>query len=144
MNHHSCLEKKWSDNRRIIIDLSWLQQASINHFTVANQYVGSAYKFQYPIIDYINAKLRDLGPDALIYKTDLSRAFRQPPIDPHDYILLCLKWKEGYYLDLFCPFSHRSVSMASTRLSDFFRYVMYKNNNVMFNYVDDLKCQKWS
>ena len=127
-----------SDNRRIIIDLSCPQQASINHFAVANQYLSTAYKLQYPTIDNITAKLRDLGSDALIYKNDLSRAFRQLHIDPHHYNLLCLKWKEGYYSDLFCPFGHRSGSMACTRLSDFFRYLMNKNDYVIFNYVDDL------
>ena len=112
-------EKTDSDNRRIIIDLSWPQQASINHFTIANQCISTAYKLQYPTIDNITAKLRDLGSEALIYKIDLSRAFWQLPIDPHDYNLLCLKWNEGYYSDLLC--------MACTRLSDFFRYLMHKN-----------------
>ena len=115
-----------SDNRRIMIYLSWLQQASINHFTIANQYLSTAYKLQYPNIDNITTKLRDLGPEALIYKIDLSRAFCQLPSDPHDYNLLCLKWKERYYLDLFCPYSHKLGSMASTRLSVFFRYLMPK------------------
>ena len=35
-------EKINSDNRRIIIDLSWSQQASINRFTIANQYLSTA------------------------------------------------------------------------------------------------------
>ena len=119
-------EKIDSDNRRITIDLSWPQQASINHFTIANQYLSTAYELQYPTIENITAKLRDIGPEALIYKIDLSRAFRQLSFDPYDYNLLCLKWKEGYYSDLFCPFGHRSGSMACTRLSDFFRYLMQK------------------
>ena len=131
-------EKVDSDNRRIIIDLSWPQEASINHFTIANQYLSTAYKLQYPTIDNITTKLKEIGLEALIYKIDLSRAFCQLPIDPHDYNLLCLRWKEGYYSDLFCPFGHRSGSMACTRLSDFFRYLMHKNNYVIFNYVDDL------
>ena len=131
-------EKIDSVNRRIIIALSWPQQASINHFTIANQYLNTAYKLQYPTIDNVTAKLRHIGPEALIYKTDLSRAFRQLFIDPHDYNLLCLKWKEGYYSDLFCLFGYRSGSMACTILSDFFRYLMHKNNYVIFNHVDDL------
>ena len=40
-------EKVDSDNRRIIIDLSWPQEASINHFTIANQYLSTAYKLSH-------------------------------------------------------------------------------------------------
>ena len=65
-------EKVDSDNRRIIIDLSWPQYASINHFTIANKYLSTAYKLQYPTIDNTTTKLKEIGPEALIYKTDLS------------------------------------------------------------------------
>ena len=131
-------DKSDSEKRRVIIDLSWPQGASINHFTRPNIYLNTAYKLQYPTVDHITAYLRELGPEALIYKVDLSRAFRQLPIDPSDYNLLCLKWGEKYYSDKFCPFGHRFGSLSCSRLSDFFRYIMYKNNHVIFSYVDDL------
>ena len=69
-------------------------------------YLNTAYKLQYPTVDDITAYLRELGSEALIYKVDLSRAFRQLPIDPSDYNLLCLKWGGKYYSDKFCPFGH--------------------------------------
>ena len=91
-----------SNNRRVIIDLSWPKGASVNHFTNINMYLGSTYKLTYPTVDSITKHFEKLGRDALIYKIDLSRAFRQLPVDPHDYNLLCLKWKNSYFDFYFC------------------------------------------
>ena len=131
-------EKTDSENRRIIIDLSWPRGASINTFTPPNVYLNTVYKLQYPTIDNITEALTSLGEGAYLYKIDLSRAFRQLRIDPRDYNLLCLKWGDSYYSDVFCPFGHRAGSMACTRLSDYFRHIMRQENFTIFNYVDDL------
>ena len=40
--------------------------------------------------------------------------------------------------DTFCPFGHRSGSMMCSRLSDFFRYIMFKKSYIVYNYVDDI------
>ena len=44
----------------------------------------------------------------------------------------------GYYLDTFCPFGHRSGSMASQRLIEMFRYLMAKRGYTVYGYVDDI------
>ena len=72
-------DKPDSENRRIIIDLSWPSEASVNHFTTANMYLSTVYKLQYPTVDNITETLLRLGSEAVIYKIDLSRAFRQLP-----------------------------------------------------------------
>ena len=94
-------EKPDSDNRRIIIELSWPLGASVNSFTTGNVYLNTVYKLQYPTIDNIISTLIKLGPGTLLYKVDLSRAFRQLRIDPIDFNLLCLKWESRYFSDTF-------------------------------------------
>ena len=131
-------EKPDSDNRTIIIDLSWPVGASVNSFTTANVYLNRVYKLQYPTIDNIISTLIKMGPGTLIYKVNLSRAFRQLRIDPIDFNLLCLKWESRYFSDTFCPFGHRGGSTACTRVSDFFRFLVHKRNYVVYNYVDDI------
>ena len=42
-------------------------------------------------MDDIVASLKELGPKALLYKIDISRAFRHIRIDPGDFDLLRLK-----------------------------------------------------
>ena len=57
-------EKADSENRRIIIDLSWLKGASINTFTPPNMYLNTVYTLQYPTIDNITEALTNLGEGA--------------------------------------------------------------------------------
>ena len=87
-----------SEKSRVIIDLSWPENASINHFTTANVYLNTVFKLQYPTVDSITQQLRNMGKKALLYKIDLSRAFRQLPVDPYDYNLLCLQWSMVIFL----------------------------------------------
>ena len=65
-------EKADSENRRIIIDLSWPKGASKNNFTPPNVYLNTVYKLQYPTIDNITEALPSLGKGAYLYKIDLS------------------------------------------------------------------------
>ena len=50
-----------SQKRIIIIDLSWPENASINHFTSGTECVGTAFKLHYPSIDSFTQRLTELG-----------------------------------------------------------------------------------
>ena len=55
-------------------------------------------------------KLKELGPEALVYKIDISRAFRHIRIDPGD--LDFLGFKHGsYFVDVTLPFGFRHGSV---------------------------------
>ena len=84
-------DKPGSDNWRTIVDLSWPLGFSVNHGVSKNKYLDSYYYLSYPSVDHIVNKLKRLGPGALIYKVDISRAFRHIRIDPGDLDLLGLK-----------------------------------------------------
>ena len=118
--------------------MSWPHSGSVNDFTPANCYLDTYFKLQYPTIDSITNCLKNLGKGSLIYKVDLSRAFRQLPIDPFDYDLLCLKWKDSYFSDLFCAFGTKAGSMLCSRLTDSFRYLATQQGYTTFSYVDDV------
>ena len=68
--------------------LSWPKWASMNTAVQEDIYLGTHYVLNYPSIDSIMDALVKLGPAALIYKIDISRAFRQIKIDPRDIDLL--------------------------------------------------------
>ena len=82
--------KSDSDTRRIIIDLSWPKGGSVNDFAASNSYLGTYFKVKYPTVDSNTDYFAKFGPGTCIFKVDLSHAFRQLPIDPFDYDLLCL------------------------------------------------------
>ena len=92
-------DKPDSDNRCIMIDLSWPAEAPVNYFTKANVHLNSVYKES-----ITSQTLLRLGSEAVIYKIDFSPMFRQLRIDLHDYNLLANKWGSHNYIDRFCPF----------------------------------------
>ena len=54
------------------------------------------YKLRFPTIDNILNKVKSLN-DPLLAKIDISRAFRQLPIDPVDSLKLGFHWQGHYY-----------------------------------------------
>ena len=130
--------KPGSSKRRVIIDLSWPQEASVNHFTKSNEYMGTAFKLAYPTVDNFVERLRYLGRGCHMMKIDLSRAFRQLKVDPGDYPLLCLQWGSEFYLDSAYAFGHRTGAMGCSRLTDMLRHTHTKQGFYMMSYIDDL------
>ena len=96
--------------------------ASVNDFVHKCKYLDTYFTLQYPSIDDITNKLKDLGPGALLYKVDISRAFRQLRVDPGDIDLLGIV--------------HNHLS---ERCSDAIRYIMQcHGHNALLNCIDDL------
>ena len=52
------------DERRVIVDLSWPENASVNHFTSGIEYVGTAFKLNYPPHSHRGLKAWEGGPHA--------------------------------------------------------------------------------
>ena len=84
----------------------------------------------------ITLELKRLGRGALLYKIDVSRAFRHVRIDPGDYDLLGLHWGNAY-VDTCLPFGTRHGSQIFQRLSDTVRYVMRQRGFCIIDYIDD-------
>ena len=70
-------DKPDSNVRRTIVDLSWPESYSVNDGVVRDEYLGSKFLLHYPSVDDIVNKLNELGPGSLMFKVDISRAFRQ-------------------------------------------------------------------
>ena len=81
-------EKQNSTNHRTILDLSWSKGSSVNDAIHKCKYLDSYFSLQYPSIDHMVKKVKQIGPGALLYKVDISRAFSHIHIDPGDINLL--------------------------------------------------------
>ena len=125
-----------SDRRRVIVDLSWPIGASVNAGIDKTSYLGSTFSLTFPTVDDITKQLKNIGRGALMYKVDVSRAFRHVKIDPGDYDLLGLEW-QGVYVDTCVPFGTRHGSQIFQRLSDAVRYMMRQKGFLMVDYIDD-------
>ena len=115
-------EKHNSDSRRTIMDLSWPKGFSVNDAIHKCKYLDSYFTLQYPSIDHIINKVKAIGPGSLLYKVDISRAFRHIRIDLGDIDLLGLHYKHTY-LDGSMLFGYRLGSGIFERCSDAIRYM---------------------
>ena len=129
-------EKSNAPNRRVIIDLSWPKNTSVNAGVDKNSYLGSEFSLTFPTIDDITKELVKIGPGCHVYKIDVSRAFRHLKIDPGDYDLLGLHWDAAFY-DTCIPFGSRHGSQNFQRVSDAIRYALRCHGYRVINYIDD-------
>ena len=132
-------DKPNSNNRRVILDLSFPPGNSVNAGVSKDKYLGSYFELKYPSVDHIVESLKQLGPTALLYKIDISRAFRHIRIDPGDLDLLGLR-HDDYFIDGTLPFGFRHGSAFFQRCTDAVRYIMKDRFNFpnLYNYIDDL------
>ena len=125
-----------SDRRRVIIDLSWPLGASVNSGIDKNTYLDAPFTLTFPTVDDITSELKRIGRGALLYKIDVSRAFRHVKVDPGDNDLLGLHWRHAY-VDTCVPFGTRHGSQIFQRLSDAVRHIMRQKGFRVIDYIDD-------
>ena len=130
--------KQDSCKRRTILDLSWPKGASFNAGVTTDVYLGTYFKLTYPSSDHITQKLKELGPGAMLFKIDISRAFRHIRIDPGDIDLLGIQHNEAY-IDTSLAFGFRHGSMFFQRCSDAIHHIMRQHGFPhLWNYIYDL------
>ena len=106
---------------------------SVNDAVNKFKYLDSYLTLQYPSIDHIIKKLKTLGQGALLYKMDISRAFRYITLDPGDIDLLGICHNK-LFLDGSLPFGNQLGSGIFERCSDAIRFIMKQNgHNALFN-----------
>ena len=131
-------EKQNSDKRRTIVDLRWPKDQSVNAGVKKELYLGAYFDLKYPFIAHIVNKLKPLGPGVLLYKVDISCAFRHLRIDPGDIDLLGIHHNK-LFLDKSLPFGFLLGSKFFEKCSDAIRYIMSQaGHNGLMNYIDDL------
>lgn len=91
--------KKGSNDRRIIIDLSFPQFSSVNDGIDPQNHLGLNITYSLPTIADLITQLQLNGKGAFLWKADLRRAYRQIRIDPIDSPFLGIKVGSDIYID---------------------------------------------
>ena len=125
------------DKRRVVIDLSFPLDRSVNSGIPRDQYLGKDFQLSYPTVDTLAALIKKEGQGCYLFRLDLSRAYRQLPIDPYDYRLLGFHWHSEYYIDTRLPFGLASAAMACQRTTNAVTYILNKQGYPLVNYLDD-------
>ena len=102
------------------------------------KYLGTYFELRYPSIANIVQAVKEVGPSALIFKVDISRAFRHLKIDLGDLDLLGLCHNK-YFINGSLPFRFRQGSTLFQRWSDAIRNIMASQGYTwLYKKKDDL------
>ena len=129
--------KKDSLHRRVIMDLSWPEGASINDGVDGDWYLGEEINIRLPTVQFMEDRLLDIGPGAFMFKTDLARGYRQLRVDPTDWPLLGLQHGGKFYLDVCPPFGLKTSALFMQKTSEAITYIHGRHGYLTRPYLDD-------
>ena len=140
--------KKGSTERRVILDLSFPIGGSVNDGIGKDNYLGMEAKLIFPKTDDFARRIFTLGKGCCMFKIDLSRYFRQIPMDPGDYALIGYVIDGEIYFDKVLPMGMRSAPYIAQRITNAIAFIHRQMGMFLLNYVDDfvgaeIKKQIW-
>lgn len=129
--------KRESKERRIIIDLSYPNGTAVNDGIDITNHMGVNITYSLPTITDLVERVKSQGEGAFLWKTDLSRAYRQIRVDPLDTPLLAMRVDDGIFLDLCPPFGCRSSAAICQRMANALVYLLRNEGMYVLAYLDD-------
>ena len=125
--------------RRVILDLSFPPGQGINDGISKEEFLGIPYKLSLPGVDDLCEIICKLGPGCLLWKRDLSRAYRQFPVDPGDINKLGYMWRGLIYVDRVLAMGLRTAAICCQRTTDLIRFICTSTGQYQVtNYLDDV------
>ena len=127
----------------------------MNDFIEKYSYQGQPITLKYPSVDTPAKWIAMVGKGCLLYKRDISWAFRQIPLCPRDSSLIGWRWRGQLYFDKVMSMGLRSTAYACQKITDALAYIHNQIENFTINYLDDFglaepphlaqaSCEAWS
>ncbi|XP_069093123.1 uncharacterized protein [Pleurodeles waltl] len=118
----------------LIHHLSWPEGTSVNDFILEE-----VTKVSYASVDVAVAMIEQLGPGALMAKTDVKSAFRLLPVHPDDFELLGIQFQGNWYVDKALPMGCSSSCALFERFSTALQWIFQRmtGHQWVTNYLDD-------
>ena len=91
------------------MDLSWSLPPlySINGGTPNDAFLGVPHKMHLYMAEDLCGLIRKAGRGCSLYSIDVARAYRQLPLDPADWPLVCFSFDGSFVVDISLPFGLR-------------------------------------
>ena len=134
----STTEKRDSNERRVIMDLSFPPGDSVNEKIPKDQYLGQDMVLRYPTVDSLVELIKKKGRGCALMKSDFRRAYKQIQVDPADWNFLGLTWNGSLYFDVTMPMGLRSAAMCCQRLTNAIKYIVERRGYDLVAYLDDM------
>ena len=133
----AAIPKKDSEEKRIILDMSYPDAFSVNDGIDKEKYLGQKISLSFPTIDAFAAMVRFIGPGALMYKRDLHRACRQIWTCLCDVPYQGFFWEKGFYYDLVLVMGCTSSVYICQRVMSAIAHTHKQQGALSTNYLDD-------
>ena len=124
--------------RRVITDLTYPREHSINAYIKKNIVMGMMNTHSLPTVDVVVDRVLDIGPNAYMFTIDVSRAYKNFKSCPLDWPLLAVNWNGGHFVDVTMPFGARASSGHMQRVADAIVATLAARGIVAHMYLDDL------
>ena len=128
---------KDNDKRRVILDLSFPNGASVNDAVTREAFDDVPFTLKFPTVDDILDKVRSHKGRVLLSKIDIARAFRNLRIDPVDAFRFGIQWQDQYFLDASAAFGWVFGTAAFQMTSDTILYIMRHETDSLFVFIED-------
>ena len=129
--------KKETDERRVILDLSFPKGSSINDFVSKDFYLGDKVNLTYPGVDDLVEIIKRKGQGCLLFKRDLTRAYRLIVLDPGDVSLAGYSFNGEFYFDKVLSMGLRSAAHIAQRTTNSISFICNTSDISIVNYLDD-------
>ena len=129
--------KKDSSKRRVILDLLFPRGKSVNDGIKADSYLGIVDKLVFPSIDHLVRIILNKKGLVLLFKRDLSRAYRQLFVDFKDIHLLGYSFQGYFYFDLCMPMGLRSAARCCQMVTDAINFIYFQEGYEAVNYINN-------
>ena len=126
------------DKRRIIVDLSYSGQDSVNGLIAKAYYDGRPFALTLPSLDYLIQDIINCPRNPRIMKIEIERAFRNVHLDPADVMKLGICHEGKYYIDKSLAFGAVHGTAIFQRITDAIRNILRSEGIIIWNYIDDL------
>ena len=121
--------------RRVITDLTFPADSSINAYVMKNSALGEVREHTLPSFTDLVTALRGAGPHAHLFTIDIARAYKNFMTDPLDWPLLCTRWNDNYFLELSMPFGARGFMQ---RIANVITRLLRDEGITALMYLDDV------
>ena len=133
INPIGLVPKKTPGEYRMISNLSSPKGGSVND-GIAEEFIHVSYS---SLEDAIRSICR-CGPSPFLAKLDIKHAFRLIPIRPSQYHLLCMRWRNKFFVDRCLPMGARSSAFIFEMFSSAIHFIAKRAGiEWLIHYLDD-------
>ena len=130
--------KATEGDRRIITDMTFPDEVSVNAYIVKNGIFGIEMDHSLPTVDGLVQFLRHAPTGVHLATMDIARAYKNLISDPLDWPLLCFAWRGQHYCDVTVPFGARASSFHMQTVANAIVDVLAARGIKSYMYLDDL------